>query len=185
MTRTILLLFIAGFAVALSSCNSQADGETEGTTWGVGAFDSNGERIYFTSTSERGTPITYSGGPSMGMMMMRGKMACASCHGTDARGGKHMMHMEIMDAPDIRWNALSGHHHHHHDEDDEHHGEEAEVHHGGAADDHDATYGFAQFRDAVENGRHPDGDKLSEDMPRWSMSDADLHDLMDYLKSLN
>ena len=30
-----------------------------GTAWGTGAFGSNGERIYFTGTSERGTAITY------------------------------------------------------------------------------------------------------------------------------
>ena len=35
-----------------------------GTAWGTGVFRSNGERIYFTSTSERGTSITYAGGPS-------------------------------------------------------------------------------------------------------------------------
>ena len=32
-----------------------------GTAWGTGVFNSNGERIYFTSTSERGTAITYKG----------------------------------------------------------------------------------------------------------------------------
>ena len=28
---------------------------SSGTAWGTGAFSSNGERIYFTATSERGT----------------------------------------------------------------------------------------------------------------------------------
>jgi hypothetical protein len=33
-----------------------------GTAWGLGAFRSNGERIYFTATSARGAAITYIGG---------------------------------------------------------------------------------------------------------------------------
>jgi hypothetical protein len=39
-----------------------------GTAWGAGAFRSNGERIYFTATSERGTAITYTGGPGARLM---------------------------------------------------------------------------------------------------------------------
>lgn len=142
-----------------------------GITWGTGSFDSNGERIYFTATSERGTPITYTGGPPMGMMMMGGHYACVSCHGTDARGGRHMMHMDIMDAPNIRWPALIKM-----QEEEEGHAE------GNSQEDH--VYDFADFKKSVEKGQHPDGDKLSTDMPRWRMSDADLRDLMNYLKTL-
>jgi mono/diheme cytochrome c family protein len=40
--------------------------------------------------------------------MMRGiSLACADCHGSDAKGGQHLMHMQIMDAPDIRWITLT------------------------------------------------------------------------------
>lgn len=162
--------------VLLFSCNRQIDGGTKfgdnsGTAWATGSFDSNGKRIYFTATSERETPITYTGGAGMGMMMMGGRLACVSCHGTDATGGEHMMHMEIMDAPDIRWSALSGDHHH------EEGVEEIK-------EDHHEGYDFEDFRNAVEFGKHPDGDELGRDMPRWRMSDADLKDLMNYLKSL-
>lgn len=145
-------------------------GNNSGTAWARGSFDSNGERIYFTSTSDRGTPITYTGGVGMGMMMMGGRMACVSCHGTDARGGDQEMYMEMMNAPDIRWSALSR----------DHHEEE------GDGDGHDSHkgYDFEDFRNAVEYGRHPDGKELSIYMPRWQMSDADLRDLMNYLKSL-
>ena len=31
----------------------------DGTAWGTGSFRSNGERIYFTATSERVAEITY------------------------------------------------------------------------------------------------------------------------------
>jgi hypothetical protein len=44
-----------------------------GTGWGNGVFDSNGERIYFTATSDSGTDISYAGGPSSsGWMVMNG-----------------------------------------------------------------------------------------------------------------
>jgi len=156
--------------VALLALVAAACGNTNrfGTDWGDGNFGSNGERIYFTATSERGTEIDYSGGPRPGGMMMGGRLSCASCHGTDARGGVHSMHMQVMDAPNIRWEALA-----------EHGGEP----HEDEADHADARYDFETFRTAVTEGRHPDGELLSDDMPRWEISEADLADLADYLKS--
>jgi hypothetical protein len=73
-------------------------------------FTSNGEQIYFTAINERGQRIRYSGGQNFGGMMMGmgNNLACASCHGSDGRGGIHTMHMEVMDAPDIRYPALNG-----------------------------------------------------------------------------
>jgi cytochrome c oxidase subunit II len=142
-----------------------------GTGWGQGAFDSNGERIYFTATSKRDSRITYSGGPSSGMMM-GGGLACASCHGPDAQGGLHtMMGMQVMDAPDIRWDSLA-------DEVDEGHGDEEQGHGEG-------EYDLELFRLAVVEGKHPDGEPLSEDMPRWDIGDEDLEDLVEYLMSLD
>ena len=163
LTISVLILVTYG-------CSQQPDRRiNNGTAWATGSFDSNGKRIYYTATSDRETPITYTGGPSMGMMMMGGNLACVSCHGTDGRGGEHMMHMEIMTAPDIRWSELSGSHHKEEEAESGHHHEE---------------YDFKAFKNAVENGKHPDGDELSDEMPRWSMSDDDLKDLMGYLKSL-
>lgn len=171
MYNKFKIFFALIITLLLIGCNSQSDqGKGNGTNWAVGSFDSNGKRIYFTATSERGTPISYNGGPVSGMMMMGGNLTCASCHGIDARGGKHNMNMETMDAPDIRWSALSGEHHEG-QMDTEKHGENVE-------------YTFETFRNAVEGGKHPDGDELKEDMPRWKMSDEDLQDLMEYLKSL-
>jgi hypothetical protein len=40
------------------------------------------------------------------------------------------------------------------------------------------------FRQAVVEGKHPDGEALSSDMPRWQMNDEDLTALFDYIKSL-
>lgn len=80
------------------------------------------------------------------------------------------MHMDVMDAPDITYEALSG-------EEDEH-GDEG---HG----DEDEGYSLESFRRAVIDGRHPDGESLSREMPRWQMSDEDLSDLLEFLKSLS
>jgi len=152
-------------AALLVACFPRRAPSEYGTAWGEGAFRSNGERIYFTATSERGGSITYTGGPDLGGMMMGGRLTCASCHGPTAQGGQHIMHMQVMDAPDIRGSALAG----------EEHEEEGE--HGGG-------YDLGTFRMAVVEGKHPNGESLSTDMPRWNMSDEDLSDLLDYLMSL-
>jgi hypothetical protein len=84
------------------------------------------------------------------------------------------MHMQVMDAPDITYDALTG-------EAEEH----AEDEHGadGHADEHEG-YNLDDFRRAVVDGEHPDGDPLDRDMPRWRMSDGDLADLFEFLKEL-
>ena len=129
---------------------------SNGTAWRTGAFGSNGERIYFTATSERGAAITYTGGPSSsGGMMGGGQLACASCHGPNGQGGKHSMGMmQVMDAKDIRWSALQ--------------------------DEFDAE----KFNLAVTKGQDPDGTQLNTDMPRWNIGSDDLADLIAYLKTL-
>jgi len=132
-------------------------------------YESNGKQIYFTATNTNDERIPYIGGSSFGGMMGGGPLACVSCHGPDARGGVHTMHMDVMDAPDIRYTALSG-------ETDEH-GDENH------ADEHDG-YDLDDFRQAVVEGRHPDGDDLSRDMPHWQINDDDLADLFEYIKTL-
>ena len=89
------------------------------------------------------------------------------------------MHMQVMDAPNIRIAALS-----------------AEAHHGGNSEegaeteeDHDATEGFTytleDFRRAVVEGRHPNGEPLDPSMPRWQLSERDLRDLYNFLASFS
>jgi len=157
-TAIAIVLLIIVTALLLAGCAlSNRTVEPVGTVWGVGAFDSNGERIYFTATSDRGTEITYTGGPSSNGWMMGGGgiLACASCHGPDGRGGVHSMGMmQTMDAKDIRWKTLEG------------------------------EFDIEKFRLAIEEGKDPDGTQLSTDMPRWNMSDGDISDLIDYLKTL-
>lgn len=167
MSRVFAGVLLLGLLTA--ACTA---GDRLGTAWGEGSFDSNGERIYFTGTSERDGRIDYTGGVDDGGMMMGGRLSCASCHGPDARGGTHVMHMDVMDAPNIRWTALSGHGDGHDEEEGEPHGD-------------DAGYDLDTFRMAVVEGRHPDGQTLSEEMPRWEISQEDLADLAAYLQSFS
>ncbi len=130
--------------------------------WGGSRFASNGEQIYFTATSQRGTPIS----SDMGMGMMRGgRMTCASCHGPDGRGGRVQMMMQVFEVPDIRYQTLTS----------EEHGEEME--HEAFTDD--------TIKQAITEGIEPNGESLDWPMPRWSMSDEDLDDLIEFLKALN
>lgn len=126
----------------------------------------NGARIYFTAVSSRDGPIAYTGGPQFGGMMM-GMMGtyltCASCHGPEGRGGIHAMHMYVMKAPDIRYAALSAM--------PEMRGRKR-------------SYGLEDFRLAVAEGKHPDGERLKRDMPRWQMSNADLEGLFAFVQRL-
>jgi hypothetical protein len=85
------------------------------------------------------------------------------------------MHMQVMDAPDIRYQALIG-------EEKEHGGEEH------AADEHehaDEGYDLEDFRRAIVEGEHPNGEPLDHDMPRWEMSDQDLANLFEFIKTLD
>jgi len=163
--------WIAVAAVAASQAAVAAAGATPAPTPPSDASVKNGARIYYSAVSDRGTPIRYSGGPDLGVGMMGGGMmggagqwlTCASCHGPQARGGLHVMHMRAMYAPDIRFSALA---------------RMPEM--KGQAH----PYGIDEFRQSVEAGHHPDGDELSTDMPRWQMSEADLRDLFAFLQRL-
>lgn len=173
-----LILILAG-SLLLAGCGvltwqDTAPGMSVGGVWD-NTYSSNGERIYFTGTNNRGERISYSGGiPFGGGMMMGSTLACVSCHGSDGRGGLHPMHMQVMDAPDITYDALTG-------EGEEHAEEELEE--DGHADEHEG-YSLDDFRRAVVEGEHPDGDPLDRDMPSWRMSDRDLADLYEFLKEL-
>ena len=141
-----------------------------GRNWWRGNYPTNGENIYYTATNDRGQRIPYAGGPRFGGgMMMGASLSCVSCHGDDGRGGNHPMHMKIMDAPDIRYSTLSS-------EGDEHREDEHADEHG--------VYDLDAFRQAVVFGQHPNGDPLDRDIHRCQMSDDDLADLLDFLKSL-
>jgi hypothetical protein len=79
--------------------------------------------------------------------------------------------MDTMDAPNIRWAALTT--------------EEDHDDHGDGADEHDEGYDIDAFRAAVIDGAHPDGEPLDDDMPRWKLTEDDLQDLVEYLQTFD
>jgi cytochrome c oxidase subunit 2 len=88
-------------------------------------------------------------------MTGEGRLACASCHGANGRGGVHSMGtMQAMDTKDIRWSVLQG------------------------------EFDTGRFRLAAVHGQDRDGTQLKPDMPRWNISNDDLADLIAYLKTL-
>ena len=131
----------------------------------TGQFTSNGQQIYFTSTDRSGNPISYTGGPGFGGMMMGNYLTCASCHSSDGHGGTHYMGMQVMDAPAINYDALIAMKQ-----------EDA----GGAPSD----YSLDDLRGAVVEGHDTSGKQLEPNMPRWQMNDNDLADLLAFLKTL-
>lgn len=129
-----------------------------------GSFESNGERIYFTGTSESGEPIT---AQMSGMHRMPpGMMACVACHGENAQGGTVSMMMGSFVAPDIRYKTLTG----------KDHSEGSENH---------SPYKDETIKRAITEGIDPDGKSLEWPMPRWNMSESDLNDLLSYLKTID
>jgi len=132
---------------------------------GRSVYRSNGEQIYFTATSQRGTRITSDIG--IGGMMRRGGTTCAGCHGANGLGGRGRMMMSTFEAPDIRYSTLTA----------ESHGDEDEHAH--------EPWTEETIKRAITEGIEPDGEALEWPMPRWSMSDEDLDDLLEFLKALD
>lgn len=163
IARWSLLLLLG----SLAGCEPMDQtGQVPASATGLDAPARNGARIYFTAASERGSRLGYTGGPRFGGMMMGGMnpwLTCASCHGPEGRGGVHLMHMSLMRAPDIRYSELQS---------------MPEMRR------RSRPYDIDDFRRAVEQGLHPDGEELGADMPRWRMSEPDLRDLLAFLRSL-
>jgi cytochrome c oxidase subunit II len=171
---TLLVLVVALLAAACSPTRSSRIGRFD-PDFGQ-EFDSNGEQVYFTATSQRGTPITFDmhDGRMMGRMprMKGGMMSCADCHGSDGSGGRVRMMMTTYTAPDIRWESLTAVDHGHQATEDDHSDDEMEH----------PPYAEETLKRAIIQGIDPAGEPLAWPMPRWNMSDEDLNDLIDFLK---
>jgi mono/diheme cytochrome c family protein len=76
------------------------------------------------------------------------------------------MMMGSFDAPDIRYSTLTG----------EEHGDEHEEH---------PPYTDETLKQAITQGLDPAGEPLDWVMPRWTMTDEQLDELLDYLKALD
>ncbi len=129
-------------------------------------YASNGERIFFTGINDAGQRIRFSGGPAW--LWMRGG-GCATCHGADGRGGFPVM-MGTQIPPNITYRALT-------EGEDKQEGEEAGK--------EPELYTDELIKRAITKGLEASGEPLDLTMPRWQMSEADLNDLIDYLKTLN
>lgn len=163
-TRRPLLWLVAVLILAgvIGACTATGDGP-----FGRGdsrSYDSNGERIYFSAESDSGDRISFEGGPSSGMMQDR--FACADCHGDAGQGGRVRIMMQSFEAPAITWHALT---------------EE----HDGHGDDGHPPYSEETVKRAMREGIDPAGERLDSRMPRWAISERDMDDLIDFLKSLD
>lgn len=115
-------------------------------------YSSNGEMIFMTGVNDRGERIPFTAGPQW--LYMHGG-GCASCHGTDGRGGIYPMMCGVK-TPDIRYSTLS-----------ETHGMDEE-----------------DIIRAITSGVGDEGEELNPCMPRWQMTEEDVRDVIDYLKTL-
>jgi cytochrome c oxidase subunit 2 len=156
-TSLFLLVLVAVMLLTLP-----VHGHMHGSYMG-GRFQSIGEQIYSTGISSSGYYIPFNGGP-MWLRMHGG--GCVSCHGIHGRGGVPVM-MGTALPTDIRYKALIG--------------EEKHVH-GREERKHDYTDDL--IKRAVTQGMGADGKLLDWTMPRWQLSEADLNELIEYLKTL-
>ena len=132
---------------------------------GLAAFTSTGQRIYYTGTDAQG-PIPYSvTGGGMMRFGMYGGLTCVGCHGQDGRGGRVGMMFTTLTIPDIRYSTLTA----------------------SRTESGTVVPGWtdADIGRAVREGVEPTGQRLLAPMPRWDMTDADLTDVIAYLKELD
>ncbi|WP_233085431.1 c-type cytochrome [Methanococcoides orientis] len=125
-------------------------------------FSSNGEMIYYTGLNENRQEIPVSGGPHW--LYVHGG-SCVSCHGVDGKGGVPIM-MGTVIPSDITYEVLTS---------EEEHENEHEEH---------PPYTDETITIAIREGKDPSGEELDYTMPRWDLSDEDMEDLIEYLKTL-
>ena len=148
---------LIGVGLAATGCSLSGRGFA--TPGAEQKYPSNGGQVYSTGTSQRGDTITYT--MSGGSMMAPANLACGSCHGADGKGGQVQMMMGTFTTPDIRYNTLTS----------------------SQGMDH-PPYTDETIKQAITQGLDPAGKPLNWPMPRWSMSEQDLNDLIGYLKTL-
>ena len=102
--------------------------------------------------------------------MMRYRTACVNCHGGEGKGGRVTMMMWSFRTPDITWDNLT--------KEEEHREPEQEEH-----EEH-PPYTEETLKSAITRGINPAGEPLDDRMPRWRMSEQDLDDLVDFIKTL-
>jgi ABC-type branched-subunit amino acid transport system substrate-binding protein len=132
---------------------------TAGRELGPGA--ARGKRIYTTGTSSGGAEIEAL--VAGGVRLSASVFPCVQCHGIDGRGG---LEGGVM-VPEIRWDRLSSPH-------------GVPTYLGGLRPPYDER----TAKRAIRDGRDSAGEPLNRLMPRYSIGDADLADLLAYLREL-
>lgn len=127
-------------------------------------FSSNGEAIYSTGFNLKGERIPISDGPQW---LYMGGGSCIECHGVDGKGGTVPM-MCSKETPSITYHDLT---------------EEKHEAQGGEEEEH-PPYTDETIKKAITDGIEPDGEELDPCMPKWKISDEDLNDVIEYLKTL-
>lgn len=165
MIKKIILLFTILFLV---SCNGSVVHDPSADSAYPAEYISNGERIYFTGTSDSGDPISASGGGGSmsGMHRQMHGGGCASCHGAE-REGQRLWPQFWIKAPPLTADALFA-------DNDHEGGDDGHGDHG--------SYDNESLRRAITRGLDPSGESLDQAMPRWSMSASDLSDLVAFLR---
>jgi cytochrome c oxidase subunit 2 len=129
----------------------------------VGGFTSMGQRIYFTGADAAGQIPRRMGGGNCGTAS---GASCADCHGADGHGGRVTPAAGIsFVAPDIRYSTLTSPH-----------SDEGTT---------SPAWTEADIASAIRDGTDPDGQPVAVSMPRWSMTDTDMTDVIAYLKELS
>ncbi len=124
--------------------------------------EARGKQIYFQGTSPRGEAIMASLGAD-GIRLSASAVTCAGCHGADGRGRPEAGVIPS----DITWGHLlkpSGHRH--------------------LMGRSHPAFTESSLKQAIVSGLDPAGNRLDASMPVYSLSDADLDDLLAYLKRL-
>jgi len=132
-------------------------------SYNISDFESNGELIYYTGFNESGELIEIEYGPHW--LYVHGG-SCVDCHRTDGRGGYPIMMSPVI-PPDIRYDSLVSEEHEEHEEEEEH-----------------PPYTDETIKRAIREGIDPAGEPLDLTMPRWKMTDKDVNDVVEYLKTL-
>lgn len=131
-----------------------------GSTPAASSPDTNlGESIYRFGIGRDGREVIGRMG-NAGPMLSGGAIACANCHGEDARGGGE----SFVKAPDIRWYTLSKPY--------------GASFAGGAVR---PSYGPARLARALRSGKRSDESALDPAMPRFDLADDEIAALVDYL----
>ena len=149
----------AGFSSSTTGGFPTTGGSTSiGSSTTTAADVSLGKTVYVSGTDASGKPI-----PRTTVTGMTGPLlACADCHGSDARGRTIQMMMGQVQAPDIRWSTLTA----------------------TPTDSGDKAFDADSFFLALTQGLDPNGSSLKVYMPRWQLTRDETDALIDYLKTL-